>query len=95
MLLEGVGAGSLEILCVSAGRFQLSEQGGGLLPEGLLDQRQMVQILTVEDLMESISLSINSSDATGVFEESPQLATCELGSLRRGGSGGKNCAGLI
>lgn len=95
MPLEGFGAGRFEILRVSAGRFQLPKQGCGLLPEGLLDQRQMVQVLALEDFVESIGLGVNSSEAASTFEESPQLTACELGSLSRGGGGGKNCAGLV
>jgi hypothetical protein len=55
----------------------------------------MVQVLAVEDLVESIRLGVNSSEATSTFEESPQLTACELGSLSRGGSDSKNCAGLV
>ena len=83
-----------ELVGVGAGGVELAQQGQGLLPEGLLDQRRVVQVVGAQHLLEPVGFGVDAALPPGAAQQRPQLGQGQPGRRARGGGGGQQRRGL-
>ena len=85
---EAFGGRVREVLGVGAGGVELAQQGQGLMPEGLLHQRGVVQVLGAQHLVESFGFGVDAALQPGPAQQRPQLGLGQPGGRSwRGGRG--------
>ena len=94
MLGEVFGGGGRELFGVGAGGVELAQQGQGLLPEGLLDQWRVVQVVGAQHLLEPVGFGVEAALQPGAAQQRPQLGQGQPGRRARGGGGGQQGAGF-
>ncbi len=83
-----------QLLGVGAGDIELAEQGEGLPAVGVLDERELVQVLAAEDALEAFGFGVEAALPAGAGQRGPQLGLGEFRGRSRGRGGGQHGAGF-
>ena len=79
VLLEAFDGLGGQVISVGAGDLELAQQGEGLISEGLLHERGMVQVLGPQHLVESFGFGVDAALEPGSPEHHSQLGRGQPG----------------
>lgn len=83
-----------EVVCGCACCVELAQQGQDLLAHRRFDLRTLAQVFCSKHGLDAVDGGLEVAGAAGAFECGPQLATGELGGMRRRGRNDQNRAGV-
>ncbi len=92
--VEAFDRGVGQLVGIGAGGVELAEQGERLSTEGVLDQRQLAQILRAQYRLDSVGFSIDAALSASPSQQRPQLCLGQLRGRARRGGGGQDRAGV-